>query len=436
MSGDDGSHRLTAAVRGNRTPVFWMDTQMHASSQKSALPLWLLIIIVGTIVGVSMGRAQSMGLYLQPVTSTLNIGREAFALSIALTQLLMGVGAPFSGALIDTFGAGRVVVACVLATMAGLYFMYAATSPNDLLVSGILMGIGVSGTGVTSLVGTIGRLAPPEKRLSAIASIGMAAGIGSFVALPVMHFLIEYAGWQQSLLWLMAITALLIPLAWPIGGKPVRVDGPTREQKLGEALAEAFRHPSFWLLTAGFFVCGFHVAFVVVHLPAFAVDQGLPSWVGPFALSVVGIANIIGTYLAGQSGRFIEKRRLLSLIYFARAVIFLGFLFLPLTPAIVIVLCGLLGIFWLSTIPPTSGLVATFFGTQWMSMLFGFVFLSHQVGSFLGVWLGGRLFDLTKSYDAMWWISVALGVISALINWPIKERPVARIAMASVPSKT
>jgi predicted MFS family arabinose efflux permease len=309
--------------------------------------------------------------------------------------------------------------------------MYAATSPGDLLISGILMGIGVSGTGVSSLVGTIGRLAPPEKRLSAIASIGMAAGIGSFIALPVMHFLIEYVGWQQSLLWLMAITALLIPLTWPIGGKPVKADGPLREQKLGEALVEAFRHPSYWLLTAGFFVCGFHVAFIVVHLPSFAVDQGLPSWVGPFALSVVGIANIIGTYLAGQSGGYIEKRRLLSVIYLARSVIFLGFLFLPMTPTTVIVLCGLLGIFWLSTIPPTSGLVATFFGTQWMSMLFGVVFLSHQVGSFLGVWLGGRMFDLTKSYDAMWWISVALGVISALLHWPIKERPVPRIAAAA-----
>jgi predicted MFS family arabinose efflux permease len=348
----------------------------------------------------------------------------------------MGVGAPFSGALIDSYGAGRVIVACVLATVAGLFFMYTATSATDLLISGALMGIGVSGTGVTSLVGTVGRLAPPEKRLSAIASIGMAAGIGSFVALPVMHFLIEFAGWQTSLLWLMAITALLIPLAWPIGGKPQQVaSGPVRSQTLGEALKEAFSHPSYWLLTAGFFVCGFHVAFVVVHLPAFAVDQGMPGWVGPFALSVVGIANIIGTFLAGQSGRFIEKRRLLSLIYFARAVIFLGFLFLPLTPATVIVLCGLLGLFWLSTIPPTSGLVATFFGTQWMSMLFGFVFLSHQVGSFIGVWLGGRLFDLTKSYDAMWWISVALGVISALINWPIKERPVPRIALAGTPSK-
>ncbi len=403
---------------------------MQSSSSQSMLPLWVLILIVGTIVGVSMGRAQSMGLYLQPVTSTLSVGREAFALSIAVTQLLMGVGAPFSGALIDTFGAGRVIVACVLATIAGLYFMYAATSATDLLICGALMGIGVSGTGVTSLVGTVGRLAPPEKRLSAIASIGMAAGIGSFVALPVMHFLIEFAGWQTSLLWLMVITALLIPLAWPIGGKPQQAaSGPVRSQTLREALKEAFSHPSYWLLTAGFFVCGFHVAFVVVHLPAFAVDQGMPGWVGPFALSVVGIANIIGTFLAGQSGRFIEKRRLLSVIYLARSVIFLGFLFLPLTPVTVIVLCGLLGLFWLSTIPPTSGLVATFFGTQWMSMLFGVVFLSHQVGSFIGVWLGGRLFDLTKSYDAMWWISVALGVISALINWPIKERPVPRIAL-------
>ncbi len=404
------------------------------SSTQPIMPLWLLILIVGTIVGVSMGRSQSMGLYLQPVTSALNVGREAFALSIAFTQLLMGVGAPFSGAMIDAFGAGRVVVACVLATIAGLYFMYAATTPTELLISGVLMGIGVSGTGVTSLVGTIGRLAPPEKRLSAIASIGMAAGIGSFVALPIMHFLIEFVGWQQSLLWLMAITALLIPLAWPIGGKPQRIDGPVRSQTLREALAEAFRHPSYWLLTAGFFVCGFHVAFIVVHLPAFAVDQGLPSWVGPFALSVVGIANIIGTFLAGQSGRYIEKRRLLSLIYFARAVIFLGFLFLPLTPVTVIVLCGLLGIFWLSTIPPTSGLVATFFGTQWMSMLFGVVFLSHQVGSFLGVWLAGRLFDVTKSYDAMWWISIALGVISALLHWPIAERPVPRLAAAGATS--
>lgn len=401
---------------------------MQASSTRAALPLWALITIVGIIVGLSMGRNQSMGLYLPPVTQTLDVGRESFALAMALAQLLMGIGAPLSGALIDKFGAGRIIVVCVLAAMAGLYFMYAATSTTDLLISGILMGIGVSGTGVTSLVGTIGRLAPPDKRLSAIASIGMAAGIGGFVSLPVMHFLIEAVGWKQSLLWLMLITALLLPLAWPLGGKPDPAAGLVRKQTVREALAEAMRHPSYWYLIAGFFVCGFHVAFIMVHLPAFAIDQGLPNWVGPFALSVVGIANIIGTYIAGQSGRFIEKRRGLSLIYFGRSVIFLGFLFLPMTPVTVITLCGLLGLLWLATIPLTSGLVATFFGTTWMSMLFGIVFLSHQVGSFLGVWLGGRLFDMTKSYDAMWWISIALGLVAALAHWPIQEKPVARLA--------
>ena len=403
---------------------------MQPSAARTALPFWLLIVIVGIIVGVSMGRAQSMGLYLKPVTGALNIGREPFGLSMALSQLLMGVGAPLSGGLIDKYGAGRIIVACLLTTIAGLWLMYAATSANMLIASGVLMGIGVSGTGVTSLVGTIGRLAPPEKRLSAIASLGMAAGIGGFVALPVMHLLIETAGWQGSLLWLMAIIALLIPLAWPIGAQPdAPLDG-VRVQSVTEALGEAARHRSYWLLTAGFFVCGFHVAFIMVHLPAFTVDQGLPTWVGPYALSAVGIANIIGTYLAGQSGKYIDKRRALSLIYFGRAVLFLGFLFLPITPATVIITCALLGLLWLATIPLTSGLVATFFGTTWMSMLFGIVFLSHQLGAFLGVWLGGRIFDITGSYDLMWWISIGLGVVSGLLNLPINESPVARLRPA------
>ena len=401
---------------------------MTDQTTRPQLPVWLLISIVGIIVGVSMGRAQSMGLYLPPVTTALGVGRETFGLAMAMAQLMMGVFAPMSGLLIDKFGAGRVVVLCLLTTIAGLWFMYAATSSLSLIASGALMGVGVSGTGVTALVGTVGRLAPPEKRLSAIASIGMSAGIGGFVALPVMHLLIQMVGWQMSLVWLMAITALLIPLAWPIGGKPVAVVSQVKPQSWSEALSEAIRHPGFLLLSLGFFVCGFHVAFVMVHLPAFAIDQGLPAWVGPIALSVIGVANIIGTFVAGQSGKFMEKRQGLSFIYFGRAVIFLGFLFLPMTPVTIIALCGLLGLLWLATIPLTSGLVATFFGTTWMSMLFGIVFLSHQIGAFLGVWIGGRVFDLTKSYTAMWWISIALGVIAGLLNWPIKERPVARLA--------
>src|SRR5262249_24215693 len=209
----------------------------------SALPLWWLILIVGTIVGLSMGRAQSMGLYLPPVTKALGVGRESFGLAMALAQLTMGVGAPFSGALIDKFGTGRIIVGCVLTAIAGLYLLYAGTSTVDLLTSGVLMGIGVSGTGVPSLVGTVGRLAPPEKRLSAIASIGMAAGIGGFVALPVMHLLIELAGWRQSLLWLMAITALFLPLAWPLCGQPVPKPGPPPRPTPLRAPPGALRYP-------------------------------------------------------------------------------------------------------------------------------------------------------------------------------------------------
>ena len=409
---------------------------MSTQAVKSALPFWLLMIIVWLVVAVSMGRAQSMGLYLPPVTKTLGVGREAFGLAMAMSQLMMGLFAPVSGAMIDKFGAGRVAAACLLTTALGLWVMYAATSAAMLLVSGTLMGIGVSGTGFTAFIGTIGRVAPPEKRMSAIASMGMAAGIGSFVALPLMHLLIEWVGWQTSLLWLGALTLLMIPLVWPVGGAAPTQTGPVRDQTLREALAEALAHPSFWLLSLGFFVCGFHVAFIVVHLPAFTVDQGLPTWVGPAALSVIGVANLVGTYIAGQSGRFIEKRRGLSLIYFGRAVVFLGFLYLPMTPAIVIVLCVLLGLLWLATIPLTSGLVATFFGTTWMSMLFGIVFLAHQLGAFLGVWLGGRIFDLNKSYAMMWWFSIGLGVLAGLINWPIAERPVARLRIAAAGARS
>jgi predicted MFS family arabinose efflux permease len=396
-----------------------------------AVPFALVLACVWTIVGFSMGRAQSMGLYLPPVTQELQVGREVFGLMMAISMLMMGLAAPLTGGLIDKYGAGRVVIVCLLIGITGMGFMYAANAAWMLYVAGFLMGLGVSGTGLTSLVGTVGRLAPPEKRMAAIASMGMAAGVGGFLALPLIHLLIEWVGWHQSLLWLMVLTALLIPMAWPIAGKPLPTETIVRLQTAKEAWGEALAHPSFWFLTAGFFVCGFHVAFIMVHLPAFTRDQGLETWVGPAALAIVGIANIIGTYIAGQSGRFIEKRRGLSLIYFGRAIIFCGFLLLPMTPATVIILCGLLGLLWLATIPLTSGLVATFFGTQWMSMLFGFVFLSHQVGSFFGVWLGGRLFDMTGSYTAMWWVSVALGVTAALLNWPIQERGVARLTTAA-----
>ena len=391
-------------------------------------PLWIVILSAGLIVAIAMGLRQVMGLYLAPMTKELGIGREPFSAAMAVANLVWGFGAIFAGIVADRYGAGRVVVGGTVATMAGMYLMYAAQSGFDLLISGVLLGIGVSGAGLNSLVGAVGRAAPPDKRTSAIASLGMAAGIGGFVAFPYTHLLMDLVGWQTSLLLLLATTAVMLPLAWTLAGKPNAGAGMVDTQSLGGAFKEALTHPSYLLLVTGFFVCGFHVAFYGVHLPAFVADKGLDASVAVIALTMVGLANLVGTYVAGQSGRFIEKRQGLSLIYFGRCFIFLGLLFLPITPATIIALSILLGFFWLSTVPLTSSLVATFFGTRWMSMLFGVVFLSHQLGSFSGLWLAGYLYDATKSYDAMWWISIALGLFAAAVHWPIQERPVARLA--------
>ena len=403
-----------------------------ASAAPRQLPVWAIILTAGVIVGMAMGLRQVMGLYLQPMTTELGIGREPFSNSMAIANLVWGVGSIIAGAVADKFGAGRVIVASVLATFAGLYVMYAATSPMDLYLSGVLLGIGVCGTGMSALVGAVGRAVPAEKRTAAIASLGMAAGIGGFVAFPYTHLLIEWLGWQSSLLVLAGTALVMLPLAYGLSGKPVTQQGQAKPQSLMGAFREAFNHPSFWLLTAGFFVCGFHVAFYSVHLPAFVVDKGLDASVGVVALMAVGIANIVGTYIAGQSARVVERRVGLAFIYFMRCFAFLGLLFLPISGPMVVFVSALLGLFWLSTVPLTSSLVAIFFGTTWMSMLFGFVFLSHQVGSFLGLWMAGRLYDMTGSYDAMWWISVALGLFAAAVHLPIREKPVARLAEPSV----
>jgi MFS family permease len=392
-------------------------------------PLWVVVLAAGLIVAVAMGLRQVMGLYLPPMTSALGIGVEPFSTAMAVANLIWGVGAVFAGLIADRYGAGRVVVGGVVSTVAGLYLMYAARAPFDLMLSGVLLGIGVSGTAITALVGAVGRAAPPDQRTAAVAALGMAGGIGGFVAFPYTHVLMDTLGWQTSLLILAGTMAAVLPLAWPLSGKPA-LHSLADTQTFGQAFKEAFTHPSYLLLNAGFFVCGFHVAFYGVHLPRFVADHGLDPSVGVWALTLVGLANLVGTYVAGQSPRFIEKRLGLSIIYFGRCFVFLGLLFLPITGLTVIALSTLLGIFWLSTVPLTSGLVATFFGTRWMSMLFGVVFLSHQVGSFTGLMLAGILYDATKSYDMMWWISIGVGLMAALVHLPIRERPVARLAAA------
>ncbi len=401
---------------------------MNAGSETSfGKPLWLVVLAAASIAAIGMGLRQVMGLYLVPVTETLGLGRESFALAIAIANLVWGVAAPFTGAISDKHGTGIVVAFGAVTTATGLLLMFYAQTDIDLFISGIFMGFGVAGAGVNAVVGAVGRAASPDDRSAAIASVGMGAGIGILVALPYSHLLIEQLGWQSSLLVLAATASLILLLIWPVSGNPDAQEDKVPPQSLKEALTEAFQLPSFWLLNAGFFVCGFHVVFYGTHLPAYVADQGLSPEVGVWGLMIVGFGNLIGTYLAGQWGRHYSKRYGLSLIYLGRSLVFLGFLFLPITGFTVIALSGVLGLLWLSTIPLTSSLVATFFGAKWMTMLYGIVFFSHQLGSFLGVWLGGAVYDRLQSYDAMWWISVALGLAAAAVHWPIEERPVARL---------
>jgi MFS family permease len=392
----------------------------------SIKPVWLVILAAGLIVGIAMGLRQVMGLFLTPMTTELGIGREPFSLAMAIANLVWGFAAVPLGAISDRYGAARVLIVGALATMAGIYLMYTAQSGTDLIVSGVLLGIGIGGTGMTALVGAVARAVPAEKRPQALATLGMAAGIGGFIAFPYVHLFMETVGWKASLLVIIATLGIIVPLAFVFAGKPAAMTGLVRSQSLGEAFREALAHPSFWLLILGFFVCGFHVAFYAVHLPAFVADKGLPGTVAVAALTAVGIANIIGTYLAGQSAKWMPKRYALSAIYFMRCFAFLGLLYLPIDGPTIIGISVLLGLFWLSTVPLTSAMVATFFGPQWMSMLFGFVFLSHQLGSFSGLWLAGVLYDRTNSYDTMWWISIGLALFAALVHLPIREKPVAR----------
>ena len=405
-----------------------MQQKVGGAPAATAKPLWMVMLAAGLIVGIAMGLRQVMGLYLKPMTTELNIGREPFSLAMAVSNLIVGLAAVPMGALADRYGSGLVLVFGALCTMAGTWVMYAAADGTDLLISGVLIGIGLAGTGVSALFGPVARAAPPEKRAQALAFVGMSAGIGGFVAFPYIHLFMEWLGWKGSLLVTIATLGLIIPLAAVLAGKPQPAAGLARQQTLSEAFSEALAHPSFWLLTLGFFVCGFHVAFYGVHLPAFVADKGLPSTVAIAALTAVGVANIIGTYLAGQSAKWVPKRYALSVIYLMRCFAFLALLYLPINAATVIGASVLLGFFWLSTVPLTSAMVATFFGAQWMSMLFGFVFLSHQIGSFTGLWLAGILYDQTKSYDTMWWISIGLALFASLVHLPIRERPVARIA--------
>jgi len=378
------------------------------------------------VLALSLGIRHGFGLFLPPMSAEFGWGREVFAFAIALQNLIWGLTQPFTGALADRFGAKRTVIVGGVLYAIGLGCMGLADSPMSLSLSaGLLIGIGLSGTSFSVILGAVGRAVPMEKRSMAMGIAAAAGSFGQFAMLPGTLGLLSWLGWSVALMALGLLVALIIPLAAMLKDTPLPLTG--QEQTLGEALREACSHSGFWLLALGFFVCGFQVVFIGVHLPAYLVDQHLPALVGTTVLALVGLFNIFGTYIAGWLGGRMSKPRLLSALYLARAVVIVAFILTPLTVWSAYAFGVAMGLLWLSTVPLTNGTVATLFGVRNLSMLGGIVFLFHQLGAFLGGWMGGYLYDHTGSYDLVWQIAVLLSLLAAALNWPVRELPVARL---------
>ncbi|HCX82989.1 MAG: MFS transporter [Curvibacter sp. RIFCSPHIGHO2_12_FULL_63_18] len=402
------------------------------TSSHKPLSIVQILACGATIVTLSMGIRHGFGLWLQPITQAQGWTRETFAFAIAIQNLVWGLSGIFAGMAADRFGAFRVIVGGAVLYALGLVGMaYANTPLLFSLSSGVLIGMAQAGTTYAVIYGVIGRNVSLEKRSWAMGVAAAAGSFGQFLMVPTEGFLIGSLGWQEALVVLGAAALLMIPLAWGLrepgfGG----ATAPKRDQSIGQALREAFKYPSFQLLMAGYFVCGFQVVFIGVHMPSYLKDKGLSPQVASYALALIGLFNVFGTYAAGVLGQKMAKKNILAFIYLARAVAISVFLLVPLSPASVYVFASVMGLLWLSTIPPTNATVAQIFGVAHLSMLGGFVFFSHQIGSFMGVWLGGYLYDKTGSYDIVWYIAIALGVLAALVNLPVREAPIQRTALA------
>jgi MFS family permease len=403
---------------------------MNDSASKP-LSMTQVLLCGAAIVTVSMGIRHGFGLWLQPITIARGWSRETFALAIAVQNLAWGLAGPFAGALADRWGALRVLIVGSALYALGLVAMGLATSGLAFLGgAGLILGMAQSGTTYAIVFGVIGRNVAAAKRSWAMGVTAAAGSIGQFLMVPIEGGLIGGVGWQESLFILAIASLVIMPLAFGLREPAHSTASTAGTQTIGAAAREAFGQRSFQLLMAGYFVCGFQVVFIGVHMPSYLKDHGLTPGVATTALALIGLFNVFGTYLAGSLGARLPKRYLLSTIYILRSVTIVAFLLVPLSPASVYVFAATMGLLWLSTVPLTTGLVADIFGVRYLSMLGGFVFLSHQVGSFLGAWLGGRLYDMTGSYDVVWWIAVALGVFAALINLPIQERALLRPAPA------
>jgi len=400
--------------------------RMNSPSQK--LPIWQVLACGAAIVTLSMGVRHGFGLWLQPITQAQGWTRESFSFALAVQNLSWGIFGVFAGMLADRFGAFRVLLAGAMMYALGLVGM--ALSPTVwvfTLTTGVLIGAAQAGTTYAIVYGVIGRNISAERRSWAMGVAAAAGSFGQFLMVPVEGWLIGSLGWQTALLVLAAATLIIVPMALGLREPAATQAGPAhREQTIVQALREAFRYRSFQLLMAGYFVCGFQVVFIGVHMPSYLKDHGLAPQVASTALALIGLFNVFGTYAAGALGQRLAKRHILAAIYLLRSVAIVIFLWAPLTPASVYVFASVMGVLWLSTVPPTNAVVAQIFGVAHFSMLGGFVFFSHQIGSFMGVWLGGVLYDRTGSYDIVWYLAIALGVLAALVNLPVREQAIQR----------
>jgi predicted MFS family arabinose efflux permease len=381
----------------------------------------VLIVLVGN------GLRLTFGIFLRPVSLDLEIGRQVFGLVIASQTLLFGLFQPIAGIFADRFGAVKVIVAGALSYAIGLWLLSAAANAFDLYLSlGLLVGLGLSGVTHVIVLGAIGKVVPNERRSMVFGTVIAAGSLGMFFMVPSIQGLLDIFGWRETVV-LMALLIAVIPFL-SVG---LRLD-PTAglagsRQSLREAIREARGHSGYLLLTAGFFVCGFHVTFIATHFPAYLADNSVSATAAAYAMGVIGLFNIIGAYAFGAAGDRFRKKSVLTLIYSLRAVLMTILLLVPINDVTAIVLGASLGLLWLATVPLTSSIVAQVFGTRHFSMLFGIVFMSHQIGGFAGAWLGGYIYDVTGSYDLMWGVSVVLGLVAAVLHWPISDRPLERL---------
>ena len=400
---------------------------MNPSPEGTRLSMTQVLVCGALVVTLSMGIRHGFGLWLQPITMDRGWTRETFAFALAVQNLAWGLAGPLAGLIADKYGAFRVLLVGSLFYAGGLVLMALATSGLAFTGSaGLMLGMAQSGTTYAIVYGVIARQVDPAKRSWAMGVTAAAGSFGQFLMVPVESWLIGSFGWQSALIVLGCAALAIIPLSLGLR-EPRAVATPgVFKQSIGAALREAFAYPSFRWLMLGYFVCGFQVVFIGVHLPSYLKDNGLGPDVAITALALIGLFNVFGTYAAGALGQRVPKRYILAAIYGLRAVGIVAFVLAPLTPWSVYLFAAYMGVLWLSTVPPTNAVVAQIFGVQYMSMLGGFVFVSHQLGSFLGAWLGGKLYDATGSYDVVWWLAVALSVMAVLANLPVRETPIAR----------